>query len=72
MTDQELAPVRGRCNVIVEQQPAPPVEAVGGFGTKLDVYNRVTFQPVETTGLRVEVQLQPNYSGGILEWKFVE
>jgi hypothetical protein len=32
-------------------------------------HNRVSFQPVETTGLRIEVELQPNYSGGILEWK---
>jgi hypothetical protein len=29
----------------------------------------VTFQPVETTALRIEVQLQLEFSGGILEWK---
>jgi hypothetical protein len=46
-----------------------PVEASGEFGTKLDAYNRVTFRPVEAEGLRIEAQLQPNYSGGILEWR---
>jgi hypothetical protein len=32
-------------------------------------YNAVEFEPVKTTGLRLEAKLQPNYSGGILEWK---
>jgi hypothetical protein len=34
-----------------------------------DQYNRMTFDPVETTGLRLEVQLKPGVSGGILEWQ---
>ncbi len=34
-----------------------------------DKYNRATFKPVETTALRIEVQLKPNLSAGILEWK---
>ena len=46
-----------------------PVEGASEFGAKLNAYNRVTFNPVETTGLRIEAQLQANYSGGILEWK---
>jgi hypothetical protein len=46
-----------------------PVEDPSGFGTKLDQYNRVSFKPVKTTGLRLEAQLQPEASGGILEWK---
>ena len=46
-----------------------PVEGAAEFATKLDKYNRVSFKPVETTGLRIEAQLQPNYSAGILEWK---
>jgi len=29
----------------------------------------VTFNPVETQALRLEVQLQPEWSGGILEWR---
>jgi hypothetical protein len=45
------------------------VEDASSLAVKTDQYNRVTFKPVETTGLRIEVQLQPNYSAGILEWK---
>jgi hypothetical protein len=32
-------------------------------------FNKAAFDAVETTALRVEVQLQPNFSGGILEWQ---
>ncbi len=35
----------------------------------MDKFNRLTFSPVQTDGLRIEVQLQPGWSGGILEWK---
>jgi hypothetical protein len=35
----------------------------------MDHFNRVAFAPVETKALRLEVQLQPGWSGGILEWK---
>ena len=38
------------------------------YGVMLDMYNRVTFDPVLTDGLRIEVQLQEKRSGGILEW----
>jgi hypothetical protein len=46
-----------------------PVSGASGFGTEIDRYNRTTFDPVETTALRIEVQLQGPWSGGILEWK---
>ncbi len=48
-----------------------PVTGASEFGTQPDKYNRVTFDPVETTALRIEVQLDPEgpWSGGILEWK---
>ncbi|MBM3891919.1 MAG: glycoside hydrolase family 127 protein, partial [Verrucomicrobia bacterium] len=46
-----------------------PVSGASEFDTKMDQFNRVTFTPVTTTALRIEVQLQPNWSGGILEWK---
>jgi hypothetical protein len=49
-----------------------PVEGVSEYGTKPDAFNRVAFTPVETLGLRIEVQLQPNFSGGILNLKVVE
>ena len=48
-----------------------PVDGASEFGGKLNAYNRSTFKTVETTGLRIEAQLQPNYSGGILEWKIL-
>jgi DUF1680 family protein len=46
-----------------------PVTGASEFGTDMDRFNRVTFDPVETAALRIEVQLQPEWSGGILEWK---
>lgn len=39
------------------------------YGTEVDKCNRVTFKPVKTTALRIEVQLKPNLSSGMLEWK---
>ncbi|MCX6904994.1 MAG: glycoside hydrolase family 127 protein [Verrucomicrobia bacterium] len=46
-----------------------PVEAAGGYATKLDQFNSVAFQPVTTGAMRLEVRLQPGFSGGILEWR---
>jgi hypothetical protein len=46
-----------------------PVENATGYTVTLDKFNRVTFAPVECNGVRIEVQLQPNFSAGILEWK---
>jgi hypothetical protein len=45
------------------------VPNASGFGTVKDQFNRTTFDPVTTNGLRLEVQLKPGFSGGILEWK---
>ncbi len=44
-----------------------PVETGSVHGTEKDRFNRVAFAPVETTALRATVQLQPGWSGGILE-----
>jgi hypothetical protein len=38
------------------------------YGVEFDRMNLVTFDPVRTDALRIEVQLQPEFSGGILEW----
>jgi hypothetical protein len=46
-----------------------PVSASTPYTTKKDTYNSVTFEKVETTGLRLEVQLQKECTAGILEWK---
>jgi len=46
-----------------------PVETSDVYGTAPDKYNTVTFKPVTTTALKIEVQLQDNVSGGILDLK---
>jgi hypothetical protein len=43
-----------------------------GLGVEKDTFNAVSFETVETDGLRLEVELRPRYSGGILEWRVVE
>ena len=45
------------------------VENQSAYGVARDTFNRVAFKPITTTGLRLEVKLQPDFSGGILEWK---
>lgn len=46
-----------------------PVEVKGAYAVNADQFNTVEFEPVETTALRLEVKLQDDYSGGILEWR---
>jgi DUF1680 family protein len=46
-----------------------PVAALNPYGVAKDVYNTITFQPVATTGLRLELTMQPNWSAGIQKWK---
>ncbi len=45
------------------------VSNASGYGTAMDAFNHVDFQTVNTTAVRVAVQLQPDWSGGILEWR---
>jgi hypothetical protein len=46
-----------------------PVASTTPAGVALDKFNRLTFPPVECNGVRIEAQLQPGFSAGILEWK---
>ncbi|MBN2244575.1 MAG: glycoside hydrolase family 127 protein [Candidatus Aminicenantes bacterium] len=46
-----------------------PVKALDPYGTEKDQYNRVRFDPVKTSALKLEIQLQEKYSAGVLEWK---
>lgn len=46
-----------------------PVTGASDYGAELDRFNRVTFDPVEATAVRVVVQLQESMSGGVLEWR---
>ena len=45
-----------------------PVSNASAYGTARDRFNTVTFDSVQTEALRIEVQLQEGFSGGILEW----
>jgi DUF1680 family protein len=45
------------------------VNRPSGYGCLADRYNRTTFDPVETDGLRLEVQLEEGFSAGIHEWR---
>jgi len=47
-----------------------PVRTTGTFGVERDQYNTILFEPIETTGLRLNVQMQPGYSTGILDWRY--
>ena len=46
-----------------------PVAGAAPAPATMDRFNRLAFAPVETKALRLEVQLQPEWSGGLLEWK---
>jgi len=46
-----------------------PVKNGGPYLVEKDRFNKVTFEPVTTSGLRLEVVLQPQWSAGIQEWK---
>ena len=54
--------------------PWKEVKLTGGssYGTALDRFNAVTFEPVTAREIRLEVQLRPGFSGGILEWEVSE
>ncbi len=46
-----------------------PVAGATAHGVEIDKLNEVTFTPVEADALRLEVDLQEGFSGGILEWR---
>jgi hypothetical protein len=46
-----------------------PVEGASGFGTDRDRFNVATFAPLDTTALRIEVELREGFSAGVLEWR---
>ena len=45
------------------------VSNAGDYGVEKDKFNKVSFDPVRTQSLRIDVQLQPEFSAGILEWQ---
>ncbi len=48
-----------------------PVPKPTKYTNEKNKYNEVTFDTITTDALRLVVQLQPNYSAGILEWKIL-
>lgn len=44
-----------------------PVDNKTPYGRALDTFNAVTFEPVETDALKIEIVLQPNWSAGVQE-----
>ena len=42
------------------------------YGLAKDAYNTAAFTPITASKWRVDVQLQPGFSAGILEWKLTE
>lgn len=69
-------PTGGRCRVpaswrllYLDGGEWRPVRTDDEFGLQKDAFNRVRFSPIETTGLRLEVRLREDFSGGILEWR---
>lgn len=69
---------RGQCRVpaswrLLSRQAGEwvPVKVAGGGGFEVarDRFCTVSFEAVETDALRIEVQLAPEVSGGILEWR---
>lgn len=55
-----LARVGGQWHVVAES---------GAAGGATDRFDEVSFEPIETDGLRIEAQLRENLSAGILEWR---
>lgn len=46
-----------------------PVAARGEYTVERDRYNRLEFDPVITTDLKLQAKLRPGMSGGVIEWK---
>ena len=46
-----------------------PAENLDAYGVRKDTFNRVRITPIETTAIRLQVQLREDFSGGVLEWR---
>lgn len=45
------------------------ISKYGKYPVTKNEFNSIEISPVKTKALRLEVELQKNFSGGILEWK---
>jgi len=55
--------------LVGEGEKWEPVEATSEYPVKADTYNRVTFKPVQTTALRLEVESVKGGCAGAYEWR---
>jgi uncharacterized protein len=46
-----------------------PIHDVKAYGIEKDRYNSITFPPVATDGVKIEIQCQKDFSTGLFEWK---
>ena len=46
-----------------------PVQTTDAHGVTQNAWNSVTFTPVTTTGLRIELAMQQGFSAGLQEWR---
>ena len=46
-----------------------PIETRDTYGVEKDRFNVVTFKPVTTDGMRLELTMQPGFSAGLQEWR---
>jgi uncharacterized protein len=46
-----------------------PVETAGAYTVSTNAYDSITFKPVTTTALRMEIKFQNDYSVGMEAWK---
>jgi DUF1680 family protein len=45
-----------------------PIYTEDVYGVEKDRFNKVVFETIKTTALRLEIQSQPDFAGGIHEW----
>jgi hypothetical protein len=62
-------PASWRLSYLDERGAWRDVAVPSGYTTRLNEHNRVTFRPVTTSALRIDVISRPNFSAGILEWQ---
>ncbi len=46
-----------------------PVSNARGYGTAVDQYNEVVFDPVKTAELKIEIKFQPGRCGSLIRWR---
>ncbi|HCF94146.1 MAG TPA: six-hairpin glycosidase [Verrucomicrobia bacterium] len=60
--------VPAACKVLVKTDGVWTAPAESTMPCEKDVFNTLEFPAVEAEGIRLEIQLQPDYSAGVLEW----